>query len=171
MHSPPHPFRRLGWYLITAATFEHRPILQQESRLQEFQSRMLDRLSSAPARILAWVVLPSHYHCVVQVEQLELLSRSIGRLHGGTARDWNREENLTGKRRVWYKFTDRGLRGHSMFRSALNYVHVNPVKHGYVARPEEWRWSSVHWYLEHRGRAWLRENWKRHPIGILGDYC
>jgi putative transposase len=28
----------------------------------------------------------------------------------------------------------------------LNYMHWNPVKSGLVEKPEDWLWSSVHYY-------------------------
>jgi putative transposase len=28
----------------------------------------------------------------------------------------------------------------------LNYMHWNPVKRGLVEKPEDWPWSSVHYY-------------------------
>jgi putative transposase len=28
----------------------------------------------------------------------------------------------------------------------LNYMHLNPVKRGLVEKPEDWLWSSIHYY-------------------------
>lgn len=28
------------------------------------------------------------------------------------------------------------------------YIHLNPVKHGFTKRPEDWKWSSWHGYLQ-----------------------
>jgi putative transposase len=29
----------------------------------------------------------------------------------------------------------------------VDYIHYNPVKHGLVERPADWRWSSIHRYI------------------------
>ena len=29
----------------------------------------------------------------------------------------------------------------------MNYIHFNPVKHGYVTRASDWPYSSVHRYI------------------------
>ena len=29
----------------------------------------------------------------------------------------------------------------------LDYIHVNPVKHGLVERPVDWQWSTFHRYV------------------------
>jgi len=70
------------------------------------------------------------------------------------------EDNLTGKRRVWYKFVDTYIRIEAHCQVAFNYIHYNPVKHGHVLDPYEWPWSSLSLYDEDKGRDWLRDQWK-----------
>ena len=36
------------------------------------------------------------------------------------------------------------VRTEEEFAAAVRYCHINPVKHGFVARPQDWPWSSVH---------------------------
>jgi len=38
------------------------------------------------------------------------------------------------------------------YHGKVEYIHLNPVKRGLVAKPEEWKWSSIHDYT-----ATLRE--------------
>lgn len=38
-----------------------------------------------------------------------------------------------------------------MMRQKVDYIHFNPVKRGYVDRPEHWRWSSARSYLGRSG--------------------
>jgi putative transposase len=102
------------------------------------------------------------------VNSLDEISALIGRLHGSTSRDWNLQDGTTGQRRVWYKFADRATRGERHYDQALNNIHINPVKHGYVADVYEWSWSSVHEYLETLGRDWLRDKWRAHALGDFG---
>lgn len=69
---------------------------------------------------------------------------------------------------MWYRYSDRQIRSQAHYYASLNYIHINPVKHGYVEKPLNWPCSSVHWYLEHFGIEWLRETWKKHPVGDYG---
>ena len=45
-----------------------------------------------------------------------------------------------------------------------NYIHNNPVKHGYVEKWQHWPFSSAAWYLEHKGREWVLDLWREYPV-------
>ena len=100
LHGPPHPIRDAGSYLITAATYEHQHILTTKERRTDFEARLLEQCQAMSAQVFAWIVLPNHYHVLLGVESLEPLSKSIKRLHGATAREWNLADGKTGQRKV-----------------------------------------------------------------------
>jgi putative transposase len=169
LHAPPHPHRDVGRYLLSAANFEHAMIMALPARCTEFESRLLKAITGIPAEVYAWVVLPNHYHVLLAIASLDLISKALQQLHGTTAREWNLADGCTGQRHVWYRFADRLIRNDSHFYHALNYVHYNPVKHGYLSDPYEWPWSSLRNYAETRGRDWLRETWHTYtPPGSFG---
>jgi putative transposase len=85
LHAPPHPFRDSGYYLITAANFEHMPIMGKPSRRTDFESRLIQAMKDVQVEIIAWVVLPNHYHFLVDVESLDLISGVLKHLHGTTS--------------------------------------------------------------------------------------
>jgi len=130
LHAPPHPMRAAGRYLITAANFEHKQVMFSSERRTDFEARLLQALREIDATVFGWVVLPNHYHALLGVSDLERVSSVIKGLHGITAREWNLLDGLVGKRRVWYRYSDRKIRNDIHFYRALNYVHFNPVKHG-----------------------------------------
>ena len=35
----------------------------------------------------------------------------------------------------------------SDLRNHMDYVHINPVKHGHVVRASDWPYSSIHRYI------------------------
>ena len=160
LHAPPHPFRDAGAYLISAANFEHRAIMKSPKRRTEFEARLLNAIKAITQDLIAWVVLPNHYHVLIMVQSLNDVSAALKYLHGTTSREWNIEDKLTGKRRIWYKFADTFIRNNEHLHLAFNYIHYNPVKHGYVSGPYEWPWSSWLIYYEDKGKDWLQEQWK-----------
>ncbi len=163
LHAPPHPFREVGYYMLTAANFEHARVMESPERRTEFQARLLNAFHEIKADIVGWVVLANHYHILAGVELLDYVSVTLKQLHGSTSFEWNQADGQTGKRKVWYKFADRVIRGNAHYYRALNYIHYNPVKHGYVQDAYDWQWSSLSMYDEDHGRDWLREKWKTFP--------
>lgn len=168
LHAPPHPYREAGWYLITATNFEHAHVIAPRERRTAFEEQLLKSMQSIEAEIGGWVVLSNHYHVLVGIDSLDDVSAALKQLHGSTSRTWNLEDNLTGERRVWYRFRDRYIRNEDHYHEALNYIHYNPVKHDYVDSPYDWPWSSVHIYYDTYGRQWLRNLWVTHPIDTFG---
>jgi len=160
LHAPPHPFREAGAYLISVANFEHKAVMISPKRRTEFETRLLNTLQEIADDLIAWVVLPNHYHFLAYVQSLDHISATLKYLHRTTSREWNIEDNLTGKRRVWYKFADTTIRNEAHLHLAFNYIHYNPVKHGYVKDTYDWDWSSLSLYYDDMGKDWLREHWK-----------
>ena len=115
----------------------------------------------------AWAVLLNHYHLLVHVTEFGALGDIFRLVHGPTAREWNLQDDALG-RKVWYRFTDRAIRSERHYYTVLNYIHHNPVKHGWAESPYDWEESSVHWYLIHQGRDWLRDSWVRYPVRDYG---
>lgn len=60
------------------------------------------------------------------------------------------------------------MRSERHFYASLNYIHHNPVKHGYVERWQDWPFSSADWYLAMKGRDWLVDVWRNYPVRDYG---
>jgi putative transposase len=168
-HSPPHRFlpgRR--WYIISAACYEHGPIIGQTAeRMDELADRLYATCGEHSECVSAWCVLPNHYHVVLQTARIRELLRGLALLHGRTSYQWNGEEDLLG-RRVWCNDVDREIRSERHLWASINYVHHNPVKHGYVERWQDWLWSSAASFLEEVGVERAREIWRAYPVKEYG---
>jgi putative transposase len=150
-HAPPHFGTEPGLYHITAACYGHAHILDTSARLSDFESLLVAGLADdGVAEIRAWVILPNHYHLLLETS-LPGFGRWLHRLHNNTATRWNGQDNRRG-RKVWHRYADRKIRGEVHYFRTLNYIHANPVKHGYVEKSREWPWSSYSRYEEEYGR-------------------
>ena len=154
-HRPAHLFRAGATYFITAKTLYGEPILADERRRAEMIASLKHATSQRGWVLIAWVVLNNHYHCIARApsEGAASLSGLVGAVHGYTSRRWNAEDGTRG-RTVWYQYWDVCLTGLGSFYARLNYIHYNPVKHGYTSDPASYPCSSY--------SHWLRED----PIGI-----
>lgn len=168
-HSPPHrPNYGHLHFLISAACYEHAPHIGfSPQRMDGFSASLLNLFQEHTARTVAWCVLPNHYHALVEAPNILKLLHELGRLHGRTSHTWNGEENARG-RQVFHRATERFMRSERHFFATVNYVHNNPVHHGYVRLWTEWPWSSAAEYLEQMGRAEAERVWKEYPIRDYG---
>ena len=134
-HSPPHwEFRGLLQFMISSACYEHKQIIGVTSeRMTEYESALLDVCNRFATNVYAWCVLPNHYHLLVQTDRLKELRAELGRLHGRTSFKWNGDDGLRG-RQVWHNCRDSGIKSHRHFWAGVNYIHHNPVHHGYVEK-------------------------------------
>jgi putative transposase len=168
-HGPPHYASDDGLYLITAACYEHHPIIGfSPERMASFEAELLGTIAASSERTFAWVVLPNHYHVFVQTSDLPGLLRAVGQLHGRTSYFWNGEENCRG-RQVWHRAAETAMKSEGHFWATLNYVLHNAVRHGYVERWQDWPYSNAAEYLAEVGREEATRRWLEYPLLTYGN--
>jgi putative transposase len=167
-HRPPHPDQGPDYYLLTAAIYEHAPIIDPAARRDQFQDELLAAFTQPALTICAWAILPTHYHLLIWLPSLTIVPSIFNLLHGRTSRQWNQEDGTVG-RKVWYHYSDRAIRSEQHFYRAINYLHVNPVRHGYVSRSRDWPWTSLALYQTSVGMEQLEALWRRYPTGDFGN--
>ena len=147
---PAHLFRPGATYFLTCKTRNALPLLAEGGRRQELLDSLEFACNQRGWERLAWVVLPNHYHCLLNApaDDASALSELLRSVHKFTARRWNKADNAQG-RQVWYQYWDVCIESIGSFWARLNYIHYNPVKHRYVTDPGDYPWSSYHLWLSY----------------------
>lgn len=141
-YSPPHLFRPNAWYFVTAKSLEGVNHMAQPTRRQAVVEALQFACERRGWSLDAWVVLPNHYHCLlVAPDEARDLSALLASVHRYTATQWNRADGKP-RRPVWYRYWDSCISHESSLWARLNYIHYNPVRHGLVASPEAYAFSS-----------------------------
>jgi putative transposase len=169
-HHPPHRYsEETKTYLYTAACFEHQNHVGfTNERMTHFEAALLHKCEQISATVQAWCILPNHYHILLTHNNARAFSKLLGELHGGTSFDWNGEERARG-RQVWCNYEEREIRSDRHFWATMNYIHNNPVRHGYTKKWQDWPWSSAASYLEQVGREMAIKHWREYPIDRYGE--
>jgi len=105
-----------------------------------------------PFKIHAWVVLPDHLHCVIELPKDDMDFPVRWRLiKMGFSKSLPRDERLSevrrrrGERGIWQRrYWEHLIRDDADYLAHMNYVHVNPLKHGLVDRVLDWPFSTFH---------------------------
>jgi putative transposase len=132
-----------------------------------FARDLLTVFAAHGGRAFAWCVLPNHYHALVEAPDVLDLLRGLGRFHGRTSYAWNGAESTRG-RKVFFRAVERAIRSDGHFWATLNYVHHNPVHHGYAARWTDWSWSSATEYLAQTEPGEAERIWRQYPVRDYG---
>ena len=89
----------------------------------------------------AWVLLPDHLHTVWTLPENDSdysgRWRAIKKAFTKSLSPMQRERNIW-QRRFW----EHTIRDERDYAAHMDYVHFNPVKHGFVAHPAAWPFSS-----------------------------
>ena len=94
------------------------------------------------ACLLAWVLMPDHWHALVQLGE-EPLASVMQRVNSLTARAANRSAGKRGQ--VWQSaYHDHALRSEESLRLAARYLVANPLRAGLVERIGDYPfWNAV----------------------------
>lgn len=129
-------------YLITSRTKDHQPIFRdwRVGRLVAQQLGQADQ--DGLARSLAWVVMPDHFHWLLELTS-DSLSRAVGRVKSRACVGVNAAQGRAGT--IWQQgFHDRAVRRDEDLRPMALYTVMNPVRAGLVQRVEDYPlWDAV----------------------------
>lgn len=109
-----------------------------------------------PFQIDAWVVLPEHMHAIWTLPSGEADFSIRWRLiKSGFSRGLAKTEYRSkvriaaNERGIWQRhFWEHAIRDELDFERHVDYLHFNPVKHGYVAQVRDWPYSSFHLFVK-----------------------
>ena len=152
-----------GTYFFTVNLADRAASLLTD-RVDDLRNAVRTVKRNHPFDILAWVVMPDHLHAVWSLPDNDpdcatrwmLIKAGFSR--NVTRGEWVRASRLSkGERGVWQRrFWEHLITDEDDLARHVDYVHINPVKHGHVARAVDWPYSSIHGYIR---RGWLPEDW------------
>ena len=112
-----------------------------------------------PFSMLAYVFLPDHFHLLIKPALGVTHSQIMLSIKPNFTVAYKKARRVTGPMRLWQqRYWDHIIRDEIDLVRHLDYIHYNPVKHGYVARPEEWADSSYR-YWQQKGAYSERWGW------------
>ncbi|MGL4316650.1 MAG: REP-associated tyrosine transposase [Pseudomonas sp.] len=111
--------------------------------------------ASHPFDILAMVVLPDHLHCIWQLpEDDQDYPTRWALIKPGFSRQIETGERISlsrhikRERGIWQRrYWEHCIHDENDLQRHIDYIHFNPVKHGYAQRPVDWPYSSIHRYV------------------------
>ena len=123
-----------------------------------------------PFHIDAMVVLPEHLHAIWTLPENDSAYASRWRMiKASFSRALPKVEVISqsrqakGERGIWQRrYWEHTICNENDFERHVDYIHYNPVKHGYVRCVSEWPYSSIHRYIR---LGMVDEDWAAGEVG------
>ena len=135
---------------ITSITKNRNSLFSNKQNRGIFFSTIENAAKILSFDLFAYVLLPDHFHLLVKTKDSQGdFSRIIKCIKGNFTANFKDFYNIKGQISLWQpKFWDHVVRNEKDLNNHLDYIHWNPVKHGYVAEPYLWESSSFHKWMD-----------------------
>ncbi len=152
-----------GTYFLTIVTYQRQPLFSDRNKVNLLRNITSQVKSEMPFDIIGAVILPEHIHFIWSLPEGDRnYSKRVGRLKvlftKSLRGDNNLPQNVSFSRQkhresnIWQRrFWEHTIRDEQDLTAHLDYIHYNPVKHGYVSCPHLWEFSSFHSWVKKGG--------------------
>jgi len=150
-------------YFITSTTLEWLPVFTSEKYFKILIDSVKFCQDKKNLKVYAYVIMDNHIHMVLSDENLTNIMRAF---KGFTAQEIVSQLKLDNKawflnqfgfhklkhktyseHQVWQEsFHPQQILSTEMLHQKIDYIHFNPVKRGFVSKPEHWKYSSASFY-------------------------
>ena len=149
-----------GTFFFTVVTYRRRPILDLPESRKALREIIDEVRLRHPFSVDAWVLLPEHLHCIWTLPKGNpdfsmrwsliksgFSKRTRASLH---VKEWMNDSKISHREStIWQRrFWEHQIRDEEGYRAYMDYIHYNPVKHGYVKRALDWPHSTFHRYVK-----------------------
>jgi len=163
-----------GSFFFTVNLADRRLCLLTE-HVDELRTAFREVRKRHPFTIDAMVVLPDHLHAVwtlpdgdadFSTRWRQIKSAFSRKLPSGESISASR--SAKGERGIWQRrYWEHTIRDENDFARHIDYVHINPVKHGLVGRVRDWPYSSFHRMAR---LGVYPEDWAGDLAALAGDF-
>ena len=156
-----------GSWFFTVVTRDRYPVFRQPVLVALLRHALRSVRRRLPFTIDAIVVLPDHLHCVWTLPAEDTDYSTRWRLVKSFVTRHGKSVLADHTVSLWQpRYWEHCLRDPHDYRAHVDYIHYNPVKHGYVDRPLHWPYSSLRQYVS---RGMLPADWGGQGIDFPGS--
>ena len=148
---PRRPRFRTGGYVfhVLNRAVRGETIFATEGDYAAFQRVLEEARHQVPMRLLAFCVMPNHFHLVLWPVGDEDLSETMRWLTVTHTQRWHAHHETSGTGPIYQgRFKSFPVEEDEHFLTVVRYVERNPLRASLVSQASTWRWSSL----------WLRSN-------------
>jgi REP element-mobilizing transposase RayT len=130
-----------NYYHVFNRGVNHQTIFKSSENYLFLLKRTMQFLPLYPINLIAYCLMPNHYHFLFYVREDAGLSPFVQRLFNSYTQAFNRQQNRTGtlfEGRAKSRLIDKS----NYLLHIVRYIHLNPVRAGLTKKPEDWPYSN-----------------------------
>ena len=165
-HHPLHIYKDETIYFVTARTIKKEKFFNTGEKKKILLQALKKSLEDYRYLPFAWIILSNHYHLLFKAKKGEDLGHFISSLGSLSSKDLNKLDDKKG-RNIWFQYWDYCPRNEKDFYQHFNYIHHNPVKHGYVKIQDDvlkYPFCSYNQWMAKKGEEWMSDCFATYPI-------
>lgn len=110
-------------------------------------SNILEVPPTGVFRVLAYCIMPDHYHFLIKILASDTLSRYVGTIENSFTRYFNLKNKRKGP--LWQsRFRSVRIESNEQLLHVSRYIHLNPTTSDLIEKPEDWNFSSYKIYVK-----------------------
>jgi putative transposase len=142
-------------------------LFRKDGDYAAFESALREAKSWQPLRLLAYCLMPNHWHLLLWPEHDGDLSEFLRWLTVTHTQRYHAHYHTAGTGPLYQgRFKSFPVQEDGHLLTLQRYVERNPLRAGLARRAEGWRWSSLWQRSQGRGAAWLDEG----PVPLPADW-
>jgi putative transposase len=119
-------------------------IFAEEGDYAAFEQVLAEAVARHAMRLLAYCVMPNHFHLVVWPREDGDLSRFMRWLTMTHTQRWHAAHGTAGSGHLYQgRFKSFPVQDDGHFYTLCRYVERNPLRAGLVPKADQWRWGSL----------------------------
>jgi putative transposase len=143
------------------------PLFAKEADYAAFEKVLRQAHEEVPTRLLAFCLMPNHWHLVLWPAQDGELSRYLHWVTMTHSQRWHAHHHTTGTGPLYQgRFKSFPVQEDEHLLTVCRYVERNPLRAGLVKRAQHWRWSSLWHRAQGALPAWLGAG----PLPVLDGW-
>ena len=160
-----------GTYFFTVVTYRRQTFLCNDHVRKALRDGILAVQTTHSFTIDGWVLLPDHLHCIWTLPPGDAnfgvrwakIKRFVTKQCGPDLRRedlMNKSKRRRNESTIWQRrFWEHQIPDDRDYKRHMDYLHYNPVKHGYVKNVKDWPYSTFHRYVSQGvyGQNWAGE--------------
>ncbi len=135
------------YYFLTIVTANRAPWIEHHNLFKFIKSKLATLANGYKAKISAWVILPDHIHLLIRPGKSDY-SNIVKAFKRGVGAECKERKIIETGDKLWQdRFWEETIKDEAHYWNCVEYIHYNPVKHGYAESAAGWGFSSFHGYV------------------------